>query len=353
VESLARLIRRSITGWNDDLEVALFGAGAADDFARLIVQFTADHLGPPVESLLYRPGVGLVVGLGLADGRDVLVKIHRWNASTERLTAVQSVQRQLHDAGLPAPRPLLAPTVLGHGIATVEEYRSGDIRGDGRDPEVRMVLAAGLFDLVSASRSLELERGVGTPLIERPPGAPLWPEPHDLRFDFDATSAGAAWIDELAASARDRLADDDDGPRLVGHFDWRVENLGFRSGAIAAIYDWDSVAASTEPVLVGSVAGQFCADWGRGEEDPLPTFSDMQRFVEDYERARGREFDDVEREALDAANLFLVAYGARCQHSDQTIHPELGGTPGNRWLRLLGERGHDGLVRRPTRRSQG
>jgi hypothetical protein len=40
-----------------------------------------------------------------------------------------------------------------------------------------------------------------------PPGAPLWPEPHDVRFDFAASASGAERIDALAMlAAQHRVA---------------------------------------------------------------------------------------------------------------------------------------------------
>jgi len=131
---------------------------------------------------------------------------------------------------------------------------------------------------------------------------------------------------------------------VIGHFDWRVENLAFSGSRIAAIYDWDSLGLAPEPVVVGSAAGQFCADWASGETDPLPTIPDMAAFVHDYEDARSVAFTPAEREVLDAANLALVAYGARCQHSDLRHHPEIGGTDTSGFLRLLRERGEQALV---------
>jgi hypothetical protein len=164
-----------------------------------------------------------------------------------------------------------------------------------------------------------------------------------VRFDFDGTAAGAEWIDELAALARRRLEHRGSNV-IIGHFDWRVENLGFRDADIVAIYDWDSVAAAPESVVVGNTAAQFTADWADRGRDPLPSVGEMRSFVRDYERARGAGFDDAERELLDAANLFACAYGARCQHSDMTKHPDIARTVSSGWYRLLRERGESALL---------
>ena len=208
---------------------------------------------------------------------------------------------------------------------------------------MRRAMADGLHRFHTAGAPLVGHVEVGTPLLLRPPGAPLWFEPHDVRFDFDATADGAEWIDRLAALARDRL--EVRGPNVViGHFDWRAENLAFRDDCIVAIYDWDSVLAAPEAVVVGNAAAQFTADWTDVSVDPLPSVDEMRSFVSDFERARGARFDTAERELLDAANLFACAYGARCQHSDMIRHPEVARTRHAGWHRLLRERGERALA---------
>ena len=47
---------------------------------------------------------------------------------------------------------------------------------------------------------------------------------------------------------------------------------------------------------------------------------------------------------LDAANLAMIAYAARCQHSDQLLRPDLGDNAAIGWPRLLRERGERGLA---------
>ena len=333
--ALEALAREAIEAWDGRLELDLFATDDPAAVAALIEAFCDETLGRPVAGILYAPGVGLVVGLHLADGRDVIIKVHRWNASAARLAATQEVQVELADAGLPVPRPLLGPTPLGRGVATVEEHLGGTAT-DGHDPAARTTMAVGLHRLVEAAAPLQAD--VGRALVLRPDGAPMWPEPHSLRFDFEATADGAEWIDRHFAAAQRRLRPTRGGDQ-IGHFDWRVQNLAFRDGEIVAIYDWDSLATAPEPVIVGNAAGGFCIDWEAADEDPPPTVEEMLAFVADYESARGRLFDADEREALDAANLAMVAYGARCQHSDLYLQPEFGDTSAIGWLRLLRDRG--------------
>jgi len=48
---------------------------------------------------------------------------------------------------------------------------------------------------------------------------------------------------------------------VIGHFDWRIEHVRLDDGRIVTSYDWDSLNAEREPVLVGATAHAFTADW--------------------------------------------------------------------------------------------
>jgi hypothetical protein len=342
VAQFVSLVRNACEEWDPAVELAILGTGDPEEIATRIETFVSLECGPVSEGVFYRPGVGIVAGLRLVNGSEVVVKVHRWNVSFARLEAIQNVQTALADRGLPVPRPLARPLRFGLGIATIEELRRGG-GANGRDPAVRRMIAEGLRSFVSTARPLVGEVDVGAPLMLRPPGSPLWFEPHDVRFDFEGTAAGAEWIDSLAGLARERL-EHVGSDVVIGHFDWRIENLGFQDDEIVAIYDWDSVCVAPEAVVVGNAAAQFTTDWTVPEADPLPSVSEMRSFVSDYELARGSAFNAFEREILDAANLFLCAYGARCQHSDMTKHPEIARTVDPGWCRLLGERGERALV---------
>ncbi len=345
MHELAELIRRSWDNWDPLVETAIFGTADAGELASRLAGFVDERLGSVAGAIFYTPGVGIVVGLRLTDGREVVVKVHRWNVTIDRPAAIQKVQAHAAQAGLPAPLPLVPPEPLAGGIATVEGFLpAGDPPTDAET--VSRILAFGLHRFITATPPAETLPAIGRPLVLRPPGAPLWWEPHDVRFDFERTAAGAAWIDELATLARTRLdrAGALGGDARIGHFDWRVENLGLESDRIVGIYDWDSLALAPEPVIVGNAAAQFPTDWKRHDPDPLPTVAGMRGFVRDYELARGHPFTPAELELVDAANLGLCTYGARCQHSDMVLHPRVGGEQTTRWLRLLRERGADGFL---------
>lgn len=52
----------------------------------------------------------------------------------------------------------------------------------------------------------------------------LWPPPHNALFDFEATTAGAGWIDDAAVKAK-AIVDDLEGRLVVGHTDWTVDQI--------------------------------------------------------------------------------------------------------------------------------
>ena len=290
---------------------------------------------PVVAARFYEPGVGVVVGLELADGRSIVAKVHRsGRATSERLAAIARVQAELVAAGVPAPAPLAGPVPLGTGLLTIEEHRGGDT-ADGRDAAVRRGMATALCDLVEAGRPHAADDSIGSWLGE-PTIDDLWPDPHDLRFDFPGTAAGAEWIDDAARTARASLVATA-RPEVVGHLDWRVQNLAFAGTRVCAIYDWDSVALVPEPALVGSASVIHPIDWRLERPDPLPSLEQLDGFVADYVIARGAPFDGDEQLVLAAAQRWVAGYGARCQHSDDVLNlfPDVDHSRG--WPRLLAE----------------
>jgi len=334
VDELAELIASSHARWRPKVVEAIFGTDDPGSVAAALTEAVAALLAVPVVAArFYAPGIGVVVGVDLADGRAVVAKAHRAaSMPLERLAAIARVQADLAAAGVPAPAPLAGPSALGSGWLTIEEHRDGDA-ADGYDPFVRRCMASALHDFVDAARPHAGGGGIGTWLGE-PVIDDLWPAPHDLRFDFPGTAAGASWIDDTARAARTTLVATA-LPDVVGHLDWRVQNLAFAGRRVSAIYDWDSVGLVPEAALVGSASVLHPIDWRRELPDPLPSLDQLDGFVADYEAARGAPFDDDEREVLAAGQRWVAGYGARCQHSDDLlgVFPDVDHAQG--WPRLL------------------
>jgi hypothetical protein len=254
-----------------------------------------------VECFVFEASVGALLGLVVRGGERVALKVHR-NASAERLAAVQEVQEHLWRYGFPAPRPLGV-----RGRATLEEWRDDGVQRNGHEPDVRRLLARELVRLVSLARGVRPSAAL--PPFFPGPGGPLWPEPHNVLFDFDTTATGAEWIDEIARSARERR-DVGGSAVVIGHHDWTAKHVRFAGITATAVYDWDSTSIDFEPVFVGNAAAHFTYD-----AEPLPTVDEAFQFIADYERARPSPFTRQEQAAVWAAAVYARAYTARCWHA--------------------------------------
>jgi Phosphotransferase enzyme family len=312
------VIATAIGEWPSALEDVLLGTSNPARIVGLLDGFTRSALASELHSVtFYRRGVGAVFGLLLMDNRRVVVKVHRLDLVREGLDGIRTVQRTLAERGFPAPMPIGDPQTMGNGIGAAEEMLSGAEKVNPHDASVRRVLAAGLFQFVEAATPMR--RIVQLPLAN-PFGLPddqLWPTPHDLRFDLSLP--GAEWIDELAKDARSVLDQSASEPMVIGHADWRIENLGIDRSTIVAIFDWDSVCTCPEAVLVAAASVHFTTDWSDSSTDPFPSPDESSAFVNEYEQARGRRFASRDRELVEAAQIYRLAYGARCEHSDSLL----------------------------------
>jgi hypothetical protein len=318
VRPVAIAIAERLEAWGDPPPILrdLFGDATPDEVATTLDTYCRRALGTPIAGAEFvAAGVGSVYGLRLGDGRRVVVKVHPPRATARYLDAMQAVQRHLAAAGFPAPEPLAPPAPLGAGLAVAEALLDRGGRADAHDAAVRREMAEGLVRLVAAARGFTGRDGLRENIMAMGPER-LWPIPHDGRFDFEATATGAEWIDAIAARAR-RARDREVGDVVVGHTDWRVENMRFADGEISAVYDWDSLAVQREPVLAGGVAHLFTADFSAGPDwVQRPSLDEALAFIADYEAARGAPFGAGERAAARAALLYAMAFTARCEHSD-------------------------------------
>ena len=161
----------------------------------------------------------------------------------------------------------------------------------------------------------------------RPADSPLWPVPHWPMFDFEATAAGAEWIDDIAARAK-AICDANAERIAIGHGDWSVKHFRFDGLRPTVIYDWDSLNADLEAVFVGGAARAFTYS---GETmEPWPSLAEILAFFDEYQEACGEPFIPQELCAAHAAAVYS---------------PRLHGP-----LRALGRRGHGSL---PATRARG
>lgn len=299
--------------WDHLLARRLLGTDEPDEMAVVIEDLVAGVLRDDVRrGLHYHESVGIVVGVELAGGDRVAVKLHR-PERTDCLEERCRIQEHLRLVGLPCPEVVVEATPVGTAVVTVERWLDGGPPDPPDAATTRRALADGLRRFIAEARPfVDAELAVA---MEPEVGSP-YPEPHDLRFDFEGTSEGAEWIDELAWGALGVL--DLDEPDAVGHVDWRCANVVVSGGALTAIYDWDSIAVGTEPVFVGSTSTTWSVAWEWGHR-ALPDAGSMEAFVRDYEDVAGRTFTDRERQAVRAAQVLTLAYLARCEHSDRLL----------------------------------
>ncbi|MEM9190472.1 MAG: phosphotransferase [Myxococcota bacterium] len=316
---LVIVVEEHLAEWETPyVEHDVFGTDVPEAIAAAIDEFCRRELGAPVVGChFYGSSTGAVGGLVLADGRAVVLKVHRGRVPVRKLRAVQSVMATLSQAGFPCPAPCLAPTTLAHGTATVEAYVTQGETRDAHCLEVREEIASRLAELVTIASRGDIDRAsLGGAWFGSLPSDKLWPRPHSQLFDFEATASGAEWIDAWARRARGIGGA---GDRVVGHFDWRAEHFRFVDDRIVVAYDWDSLHFESEAVMVGAAAHAFTANWEDEGVFPAPSVEEIQAFIAAYQQARGRPFGREEQQAVHASTVYSIAYTARCQHA---LEPE-------------------------------
>lgn len=284
------------------LERSIFGTTDPEEIWGKVLAICPDA----VDCFAFEAGVGAVLGLRLGDGRSVALKMHADRAAGRYLETMQQVQEHLWRRGFPCPRPFGV-----YGRATLEEWRDDGEHLDAHDPAVREALAGLLARLIALASDLEPSPSL-VPFLPRS-GGPLWPKPHNVLFDFEATADEAAWIDEIAREARAQR-DAGRGKPVVGHHDWTAGHVRFDGLRPTVVYDWDSTSADLEPVFVGEAAAAFTYTQ-RLPVERWPRVEEARAFVDDYERARGRPFTAEERATARAAAVYTRAYSARCVHA--------------------------------------
>jgi hypothetical protein len=290
------------------VERALFGTCDRDRIAAAIESAIEAALGERARgAIFYEASTGVVAGLELASGRQVVIKVQ--SIRPERLQALVVAQRALATRGFPCPMPLAPPFELGTGHARIEALIDRGERAQVHDPGVRREIAARLHEIGEVG---ETPPGLGASWFSGLAPDRVWPRPHHPRFDFEATRAGAEWIDSIAARARS--VERSKRPRL-GHFDWRSDHFRFEGERMVASFDWDSLHADDEAVIAGAGAASFAMRFEHGVPLEGPSLDDLDFFLADYQTARGPSFSRAERRTAEASCLYSLGYVTRCAHA--------------------------------------
>ena len=298
--------------------------------AASLAAWCTDHLGSAPAAELFRSGhLSAVIGLRLADSREVVVKVR---PASPRITACVEVQRRMFESGYPCPEPLGGPALFGDGAATAEGYVPGGAVLPGAEHAAQLFAAAFAWLIGLAPRSADVSS------LDPAPSwtawdhgeAGLWPRPEDDDVDLNEV-AGPEWIDRAAGCARDRLRA---GAYevVIGHCDWLADNLRWRGDDLLVVHDWDSVAADSEAVLVGFAAALYSTV----SPDDLATVEETGRFLDAYRDARGRALSADELQRSWAAGVWTRAYDAKCQHAAGHAIASLSETEARERLRRAG-----------------
>jgi hypothetical protein len=317
VVALADLIAEDMAGYPDPaLQQAIFGVTDPQAIAAMFEGWISDHLNSPVyDAWLWAVSVGCVAGVQLVDGSRVVVKAYQPDRSPESLTAMLRAQRHAREGGLAAAQPLTDPAPIGLSRAVAETALAGGRRPDLRDATDSRTVAKGLVQLIDVLRPLS--GALRSALAPNPTLiCGLYPTPHSPLFDFEATRAGAGWIDEQAARARAQTAQLPQAPVAV-HADWRADNLRVSDSGdrIVAIYDWESIRVTPEAIAIGEIAAVHSIDWSDPAGPYFASGVECLAFAEVVEAARPKPFSPAEWSALRAALVFSWCYTARCEHA--------------------------------------
>jgi hypothetical protein len=288
-----------------------------------------EHLGSPPADELFRSGhLSAVIGLRLADEREVVVKVR---PDSPRIATCVEVQRRMFQAGYPCPEPLTGAAPFGGDVATAEAYiPDGAVLPSADHAAVAFAEAfARLIRLAPRPAEVSTLHPAPSWAAWNHAGDGLWPCPEGSDVNLDEV-AGAEWIDDAGRHARDRLRAGE-SEAVIGHCDWLAGNLRWSGDELLVVHDWDSMAADGEAVLVGFAAALYSTV----SADELATVEDTERFLDAYRHSRGRQFSTDELQRSWAAGVWTRAYDAKYQHmvgqpitslSEHEAHERLGRT---------------------------
>jgi hypothetical protein len=264
------------------------------------------HLGSPAESELFRTGhLASVIGIRLADGREVVVKVR---PAAPRIAACTEVQRLLFDSGYPCPQPLAGPAPLAGCAATGESHVAGEaiLPDSGRTARPFAVALAQLVHLAPRPEQVPSLAPAPSWAAWNHNQGGLWPWSEELDLDLNE-AAGSGWIDAAGHVARQKLREGHD-PAVIGHGDWMTDNLRWDGNRLLVAYDWDSLIVDSDAVIAGLAAAIYLYP-------ALPTTAETREFLDTYAEARGRPFSPAELERCWAAGVWTRAFDAKQQEA--------------------------------------
>jgi hypothetical protein len=323
---LTRLAQGLTDPENQILVQSIFGTVDPAALVQLIQQACALYSKHDITICeFWEVSVSFTVGLQLANSERIVVKFRSpENMTLATLQAICQIQQEFAAHGFPAPKILLMPIQTASCFVSIEQLLDVGVNGDAHDLEIRQAMAAGLAQQIQLTQALTREANLTSLPRSRFHPTQLWEKPHSALFDFEQTAAGAAWIDEIAAQSQQVLRTYE-APLLIGHMDWSVKNMRFQNHRLSTVYDWDSLRRENELVILGNAAKGFLTTWYL-DVNVVPTPAESERFIRDYEAARTIPFTAAERQVIQAALLYSMAYTARCEHALDPAGAKLAGS---------------------------
>jgi hypothetical protein len=260
------------------------------------------------ETQFERGNLSRVLGVTLVDGREVVIKIRRWES---RLLGCVAVQRELARAGYPCPAPLSAVDRVGGWAVNAEALVRG---GRQREPSLGADAYALLLRRLIAAASTPAE----VPTLKPAPpwtawdhcGAGTWPDRDDRGMNLNLFE-GPVWIDSAAAKVRDALSRYT-APLRIGHGDWESQNIRWNGNDPLVVHDWDSVIAQPEAAIVGLASSVWAA---QGAPGGAATVAQTEEFIDAYAgTAEGWTVEDSA--AAWTAGLWVRLFNAKKDATD-------------------------------------
>lgn len=245
-----------------------------------------------------------VIGVVLADGREVVIKIR---PPSDRLSSTTNVQRHLHARGYPCPEVLAGPEPFGTRVATAETYAPH--RGPPPDSPAPAATAHLLAALIEAAPPADRFPALdpAPPWVGWDhPGPRLWPWPDDLDVDMNE-HPGPDWLDQTAQRIRARLAANSSRP-VIGHLDWEAHNLDWNGTTPVLVHDWDSLAIRPEAAIAGAGATVYPSN---GTTAVAATIDQTAAFLDAYRGARPGAWSSDADQVAWCAGLWVVTYNAK------------------------------------------
>lgn len=257
----------------------------------------------PVKVLFELHQMSTVIGLRLADGREVVVKAR---GDEGRAASCVAAQQRLAESGFPCARPLTPALRVGSLAVHAEEFRPGGDVLPGDSPDVAVRYA----EMFARSMAVLADFVVAPPLPNPRwsrwdhTDSGLWPT-IDFLDERDQGAVPAHAIDTAERVRRRLLAAE--MPCVLGHADYEAQNLRWRGREVWVVHDWDSLAWQPEAALVGAASAAFA----NSGQPILAPIASSEAFLAAYQDFRGRPFTPAELEVAWAASLWTAAHNAR------------------------------------------